>query len=64
MLARPIYVHPIAVVPRQEQNVNLNNGFKNYGNGADIQIASQNNGANKHINLNGGFTSMGNGSKI
>ena len=36
MLARPIYVHPIAVVPRQEQNVNLNKGFKNYGDGADI----------------------------
>ena len=40
MLARPIYAHPIAVVPRQEQNVNLNKGFKNYGDGADIQIAS------------------------
>ena len=64
MLARPIIVHPITVVPRQEQNVQINNGFKNYGDGADIAIASQNNGANKNINLNGGFTSMGNGAKI
>ena len=36
MLARPIHVHPITVVPRQQQNVVINDGFKNYGNGADI----------------------------
>ena len=35
-MANPLYVRPIAVVPRQEQNVYLDKGFKNYGNGADI----------------------------
>jgi hypothetical protein len=40
MLARPMIVRPIAVIPRQEQNVQINSGFTNYGNGADISIAS------------------------
>lgn len=39
-MARPVFVHPIAVLPRQEQNVQINNGFKNYGDGAEIAIAS------------------------
>ena len=38
--------------------------FQTYGNGNDIQIASQNNGADKNINFSNGFTSMGNGNKI
>jgi len=39
-MARPIIVHPIAVVPRQQQDVHIDNGFKNYGDGAEIAIAS------------------------
>ena len=37
-IVHPIYPHPI--YPRQEQIVNIDNGFKNYGDGAEIAIAS------------------------
>ncbi|MFN9901609.1 MAG: hypothetical protein ACK55Z_23070 [bacterium] len=60
MIVRPV----IAVVPRQEQNINIGDKFETYGSGNTIGIASQNNGANKNINFENGFKAMGNGNSI